>query len=119
VRIFATAGLALVLSVTTAGGASRSGLHGVVLIDPAYPVCKVGVPCTRTAKHVWLVFSRRGHTTRTRTGDDGRYRITLSPGTYAVASPNHLAGRGLTPGRVTVRTGVYRRVPFRLDVGIR
>jgi len=65
------------------------------------------------------VFLRRGRTARTRTGDDGRYRITLPAGTYTVTSPSHLAGRGLTPGRVTVRTGVYRRVAFRLDVGIR
>ena len=119
VRIFTAIALALVLSVAVASGASHSGLHGVVLIDPAYPVCKVGVPCTRPAKNVWLVFLRSGHTARTRTGDDGRYRITLPAGTYAVTSPNHAAGRGLTPARVSVRTGVYRRIAFRLDVGIR
>jgi len=119
VRIFAATALALVLSVAVASGASRSGLHGVVLIDPAYPVCKVGVPCTRPAKNVWLVFLRHGHTARTRTGDDGRYRITLPAGTYTVSSPNHVVGRRLTPRRVTVRAGVYRRVAFRLDVGIR
>ena len=118
-RIFIAIALGLVLSVAVASGASRSGLHGVVLIDPAYPVCKVGVPCTRPAKNVWLVFLRHGHTARIRTGDDGRYRITLPAGTYTVASPNHLAGRGLTPWRVAVRAGVYRRVAFRLDVGIR
>ncbi len=117
-RIFTAIALALVLSVAVASGASRSGLHGVVLIDPAYPVCKVGVPCTRPAKNVWLVFLRHGHTARIRTGDDGRYRITLPAGTYTVTS-HHLAGPGLTPGRVTVRIGVYRRVAFRFDVGIR
>ena len=116
-RIFTAIALVAVLPVAT--GASRGGLHGVVLIDPAYPVCKVGVPCTRPAKNVWLVFLRHGHTARTRTGDDGRYRIMLPAGTYTVTSANHLAGRGLTPGRVTVRTSVYRRVSFRLDVGIR
>ena len=118
-RIFAATALALVLSVAMVSGAASSGLHGVVLIDPAYPVCKMGVPCTRPAKHVWLVFSRHGRTARTRTGDDGRYRITLVSGTYAVTSPTHLGGPGLTPGRVTVRSGVYRRVVFKLDVGIR
>ena len=118
-RIVTSTALALVLSVAVASGASRSGLHGVVLIDPAYPVCKVGLPCTRPAKNVWLVFLRHGHTARTRTGDDGRYRIALPAGAYTVTSPNHLAGRGLTPGRVMVRTSVYRRVSFRLDVGIR
>jgi hypothetical protein len=119
VRIFTAIALALVFSVAVASGASRSGLYGVVLIDPAYPVCKVGVPCTRPAKNVWLVFLRHGHAARARTGDDGRYRVTLPAGTYTVTSPTHLAGRGLTPGRVTVRTGNYRRVAFRLDVGIR
>jgi hypothetical protein len=97
-KIFAATALALALSATAASGASPSGLRGVVLVDPAYPVCKIGQPCTAPAKHVWLVFSRRGRAVaRTRTASDGSYRIALAPGTFAVSSPDHTLGRGLRP----------------------
>ncbi len=117
--LLAVTTLALVLPVA-APSAVRSGLRGVVLIDPAYPVCGVGTPCTKPAGQVWLVFSRRGKAVaRTRTGADGSYRITLAPGTYDVTSPGHTAGKGLEPQRVAVRLGSYRRVAFKLDIGIR
>jgi hypothetical protein len=119
-RFLATAVLALAVTATGVSGNARSGLKGVVLIDPAFPVCKVGEPCTKPAKYVTLVFSRQGRTVvRTKTGADGSYRITLKPGVYAVTSPNRRAGSGLTPRRAAVRTGLYRRVVFRLDIGIR
>ena len=119
-RVLAATALALVLSIAAASGASRSGLRGVVLIDPAYPACEVGVPCTRPAGHVWLVFSRRGRAVaRTRTAENGSYRITLAPGSYGASSPKHPAGKGLTPRLVAVRSGTYRRVVFELDIGIR
>lgn len=118
-KALATTVLALSLSAVAAGGTSQSGLRGVVLIDPAYPVCPDNKPCTKPAKHVWLVFSRSGRTVaRTRTGADGSYRIKLRPGTYRVTSPSQIRGRALTPPRVAVLAGRYRRVVFRLDVGI-
>jgi hypothetical protein len=120
VKIVAATALALALSATAASAGSRNGLRGVVLIDPAYPICRVGQPCTAPARHVWLVFSRRGEAlARTRTANDGSYRIALAPGTFAVSSPHHTLGRGLRPRSVVVRLGRYRRVNFRLDVGIR
>jgi len=120
VKIVAATALALALSATAASAGSRSGLRGVVLIDPAYPVCRVGQPCTAPGRHIWLVFSRRGQAVaRTRTASDGSYRIALAPGTFAVSSPHHTPGRGLRPRSVVVRLGRYRRVNFRLDVGIR
>jgi hypothetical protein len=119
-KIFAATALALALSATPASGASPTGLRGVVLVDPAYPVCQIGQPCTAPAKHVWLVFSRRGRAVaRTRTASDGSYRIALAPGAFAVSSPHHTLSRGLQPRRVVVRLRGYRRVDFRLDIGIR
>jgi hypothetical protein len=121
-RILVTTTIALVLAGTAAGAATKSGLRGVVLIDPAYPVCRDDIPCTKPAKHVWLFFSRNGHrVARTQTNENGLYRVTLAPGTYAVTSPTHTIGKGngVTPQRVIVRRGLYRRVEFRLDIGIR
>jgi hypothetical protein len=119
VKFLATAVLALVLPAVAASGTSQSGLRGVVLIDPAYPVCRVGVPCTKPAARVWLRFSRSGRTVaRTRTRGDGSYRITLKPGTYRVTSPKQVRRGGLEPRLVAVLAERYRRVVFRLDIGI-
>jgi hypothetical protein len=118
-KFLATAVVALVLPAVAASGSSQSGLRGVVLIDPAYPMCRVGVPCTKPAARVWLVFSRNGRTVaRTRTKRDGSYRIRLKPGIYGVTSPKQIGPGGLKPQRVAVFAGIYRRVVLRLDIGI-
>lgn len=98
-------------------GGSGSGLRGTVLLDPAYPTCPVGTPCTRPAPDALLRFWRHGRVVaHTRTDNSGRYRIALRPRTYRVTAAN---GAVLKPARVTVTTGRYRRVTFRLDIGIR
>ena len=118
-KFLATAVLTVALTVSAASGAARSGLKGVVLIDPAYPVCRVGQPCTKPARYVTITFSRQGRVVAsTRTGADGSYRITLKPATYVVAAPKQRVGSGLLPRRVAVRSGLYRRVVFKLDIGI-
>jgi hypothetical protein len=118
-KFLVTALVALALMASAAGAAVRSGLKGLVLIEPAFPVCRVGQPCTKPARYVTITFSRRGRVVAsTRTGSDGSYRITLKPGTYVVAAPKQRAGSGLLPRRVAVRSGLYRRVVFKLDIGI-
>ena len=114
-----TALVVVVLAFTagSAGAASRSGLRGTVLLDPGYPVCKVGTSCTRPAAHVRLKFWRSGRmVAQTRTDGRGKFRIALRPRTYDVTW-----GKGgvLTPARVTVATDSYRRVTFKVDSGIR
>jgi hypothetical protein len=97
-----------------------SGLYGRVVIDPAQPVCRVGVPCTAPAKNTWLTFSARGRSVvRARTDARGRYRVALRPGSYAVSAGSRAIGRGVEPTRAVVRTGRYRRADFTLDIGIR
>jgi hypothetical protein len=122
--LVATALLALALPAAAVSATSPSGLRGVVLIDPAYPVCKAGQPCTRPAENVRLDFSRNGQVVaRTRTGDEGVYQVRLAPGTYSVTapspSPKKVGRRTLFPRRAAVLSGSYRRVVFRLDIGIR
>jgi hypothetical protein len=115
-----TTALALALSVAAASAGTPGGLRGKVLIEPGFPVCRAGEPCTRPASHVWLVFSRGGRPVkRTRTGDDGSYRVTLAAGAYGVSSPGPGLMRELEPDRVVVPRGLFRRVVFKLDIGIR
>jgi hypothetical protein len=109
--------IALSFLVAAGGTGSASGLRGTVLLDPGYPVCTVGTPCTRPAAHALLRFWRNGRVVaHTRTDSKGKYRIALRRGGYTVTS---ITGAELRPVRVSVATNRYRRVTFRLDTGIR
>lgn len=109
--------VALFFLLGAGSSGSGSGLRGTVLLDPASPTCQVGTPCTRPAPAALLRFWRHGRVVaHTRTDSRGRYRIALRPGTYRVSSTT---GAVLKPTRVTVATTRYRRLTFKLDIGIR
>lgn len=99
-----------------------SGLQGLVTKGPTTPVCRVGRPCTAPAQ-VTLLFRRSlpgARTYRTRSGVDGRYRILLPPGYYAVTTVEKIGiGRNIRPGRVHVRAAHVDRLDFAIDTGIR
>jgi len=85
-------------------------------------VCHVGVPCSKPAPGVVLVFSRAGLVVaRIRSGERGRYSVHLRTGTYDVrlADSNTTVGSGLAPRRVTIPIAEQARVDFRIDTGIR
>ena len=111
----------LVLGCGSAGGGTASGgLKGRVMRGPTMPVCRVGVPCDAPAAGYVLVFSRSGTVVaRTRTGTDGRYTIALRPGRYAVRTNRTGFERAVRPAAITVPTGRFARVTFRIDTGIR
>ena len=125
VRVALTAAVSVAVAVaalgaTTHAATTASGLRGLVLRGPITPVCRVGESCEAPAAHVTLVFSHAGRVVaRTRTGADGRYRVTLAPGRYAVRTTRTGFERTVSPARVTVPTGRYARVTFRIDTGIR
>ena len=93
----------------------------MVTRGPITPVCAAEVPCDGPAKNVTLVFSRNGRVVRrTRTNEQGRYRIALAPGLYAVRlTPKQRIGRGLEPVRARVVRARFRRFDFSIDTGIR
>ncbi len=97
-------------------GLHGSGLHGTVTKGPTTPVCVAGTPCTAPAKGVTVVFIRARIAHRVTTDSQGRYRITLAPGTYSVSSA---MGRRFTPTTATVRAGHYGLRNFSIDTGIR
>jgi len=116
-----TAGAALALALLpAAGGATGSGLLGVVTAGPIKPVCQVGVPCDAPIQ-VTLVFSRNGTVVaRTQATARGRYRIALAPGYYGVRSLRKIGmSRIPRPHAVHVRTGHWDRIDLRFDTGIR
>ena len=96
-----------------------SGLHGVVTKGPTMPVCRVGEPCSAPAQ-VTLLFRRAGHTYRTRSTADGRYRITLVPGYYTVSTLEQIGiTRNIRPHAVHVRSAHVDHLDFSIDTGIR
>jgi len=108
------------MSVLIALTLLAGGLHGVVTRGPTTPVCRVGVPCDEPAVGAVLVFARAGHATvRVRVGAGGRYSVRLAPGTYTVGEKPAPKIGGLRPRLARVVRGVFRRVDFFIDTGIR
>lgn len=118
-KIVAAAAVVLAVAASASGAVSRTGLRGKLLIEPAFPVCHVNEPCTKPAGNTRLVFMRGGLARTTRTAEDGTYRITLAPGSYTVSAPGPGRVRRLSPARVVVPREGYRRLIFKLDIGIR
>ena len=95
-------------------------LHGVVMRGPITPVCMVGKPCDAPAAHLRLEFVRNGRSFATTTDANGRFRIRLPVGTYAVMTlPVPTVGRGVEPRSVRVVAHRDTRVDFHVDTGIR
>jgi hypothetical protein len=120
-RMFLTV-LAVLAAVGSAGASTNpSGLWGEVRRGPITPVCVAEQPCDAPAKSVTLVFMRGGHVVRrATTNDQGRYRVRLAAGTYAVRlSDKPGIGRSLEPVQAHVRDARFVRVDFSIDTGIR
>jgi hypothetical protein len=115
--------LVVLAAAVACGSATGSGLHtglyGHVTRGPLTPVCTDAAPCDGPARDMLLVFSHNGAVVaRTRTRDDGSYRVALTPGRYTVrAGPATFSG-AQPSGASVPRTG-FRRVDFFVDTGIR
>jgi hypothetical protein len=109
--------LAVLAFAPQSAAVTGSGLRGTVYRGPTTPVCRIGVPCSEPAAGVRLTFVR-GDVRKTATTDaDGRYRIALPTGTYAVRIAN--AKFGYSPQRAYVPTGRWAIRNFQIDTGIR
>jgi hypothetical protein len=111
--------VALTAIPTSIASRSSSGLEGKVLRGPISPVCLVTRPC-QAATSVLLAFSRQGTVVaEVRSAPTGEYRISLAPGVYSVAPAHRVPLWRLYPQTVRVTAGIYRRVNFLIDTGIR
>ncbi len=100
-----------------------SGLDGLVLVGPTCPVVRIGQDCPdRPLATTLVVQDRDGRRDlfTIRSGDDGRFRVALSPGEYRLvpASSGLPYPRG-GPQQVTVEPGRYTPVTVLYDSGIR
>ena len=90
-------------------------LWGSVTIGPLTPVCRVDTPCDGPAKQAKVTFSHGARSVVARTDNAGRYRVTLTTGTWTVRAS---IGMRIAPARLVVRAGTHR-VNFMIDTGIR
>ncbi len=106
---------ALVLAASA--GATVGGLRGVVTRGPISPVCVVGEPCSAPAKGVLVTFARGSVTRSVTTDSRGRYRVSLSAGTWTIRIAR--ARFGYQPRSVRVPTGAFAVRNIQIDTGIR
>ena len=106
------------VAVPAMAATTSTGLRGLVTRGPITPVCRIDTPCSAPAKHTTVVFTRNGVSKSAVTGDNGRYSILLSAGTYAVRIPTG-ARFGFTPRKVYVPAGRISTRNFSIDTGIR
>ena len=99
----------------------ESGIEGRTMVDGGCPVEYEASPCPAKPISAEITASAGGRVIARVTSDaDGRFRISLPPGSYVVHAIN-LSG-GLyprsAPVNVTVRSGRYTAVAVSFDSGI-
>jgi hypothetical protein len=128
-RTFAFALLILVALGVACGGATTgqppggtSGIQGTVLLGPLCPVQRVGSPCPDEPIAADIsVTDPSGKLAATgRSGPDGGYRISLSPGTYVVTAKRSGSNfQAAKPVTVRVAAGAFTPLDIEVDSGIR
>jgi hypothetical protein len=119
----ATAGALVLASCAGAPPAAGSGIEGRVTIGPTCPVVRADSPCPDRpyAAEIRVVAASGEEVARVRSGEDGRFRVDLRPGTYTLV-PEGSSAKGpphAEPETVTVSQGRYTQVSIAYDSGIR
>ncbi len=110
--------------------AGASGVEGIVLVGPTCPVERVDSPCAdRPAAVALAAYAGTAGAAQVvgtvTSGADGRFRLSLPPGTYTLQRAPCDPRTGncnfprIIPQPVTVRAGAYAAVVVHGDTGIR
>jgi hypothetical protein len=106
-------------------GGAASGIQGVAMAGPIFPVERPGVPNERPLPDAIITVQPEGggaEIARQRTDKDGKFQIILPPGTYLLVplapDPNARLPRGERQ-TVKVASGKFTEVVVRYDTGIR
>jgi hypothetical protein len=100
-----------------------TGVEGVITVSPIRPgPIKAGsdVPTAAPLPNaVFTVRKEKGMVTSFTTDNQGRFRVSLKPGHYAVALAEHRFPRPCGPFEVDVVSGKMTKVEWRCDTGMR
>jgi hypothetical protein len=123
-RLIAPLALGLILAACgTPAAQAGTGIQGIVQVGPTCPVERLNSPCPPRPLAATIVVrdGNGAEVTRFHSGADGRFKVNLAPGSYALL--------GLTvgssflprpiPTSVTVTPGTYASVTVQYDSGIR
>jgi hypothetical protein len=103
------------------GPEAPQGIDGLVLLGPQCPVQTLDDPCADEPYAAWINVRDAGGglVGRVQSGDDGRFRVGLRPGSYVLdpesGSPFPIA----SAQDVRVEPGSYADVLVSFDTGIR
>jgi len=103
-------------------GATDSGIRGRAVAGPTCPVERADSPCPdRPLVATIVVTDPSGKQVKqARSGADGRFEITLEPGTYRVEGDSSTSMQRSTPPiTVTVHRWQFTTVTIQFDTGIR
>jgi hypothetical protein len=93
---------------------------GHVTLGPIMPVCREGVPCDGVYKGANVeVRARSGTVARTKTDDNGDFRIDVAAGAYTVAIAVDAMLPSCAKADVVVTKGQTATVAIGCDTGIR
>ncbi len=101
----------------------NTGIQGIAEAGPQCPVVVRGQPCPPRpiAATVAVQDPTGAEVTRFTSGSDGRFQVSLPPGTYTLVEVPRSQGAfpTLKPVTVTVVAGQYTSVMLEFDTGIR
>ena len=99
----------------------ENGIEGMVVIGPNCPVEQIGTECPDQPYQAMVrVMDENGREVTSFTSDsDGRFRVTLEPGTYTLQPENGNPFPQADSQTVTVEAGQFTQVTIQFDSGIR
>jgi hypothetical protein len=102
-------------------GDGPSGIRGQVLAGPQCPVEMAGSPCPDLPWEgtVVAIEADSGDRFTASTDADGRFELSLAPGTYEVTIDSASTPPTAEPQNVTVEEGSFAEIDLFVDTGIR
>src|SRR6266853_6824359 len=112
----------LAVPAPASAGESGTGIEGVITVGPVHGgPTRIGVPDSRALANTTFIAQKQNGTATSFTADDqGRFRVSLEPGHYAVSLKEKKGGIGrYGPFEVDVVAGQMAKVAWRCDTGMR
>lgn len=103
------------------GPNAAQGIEGTVLLGPQCPVQTADEPCPDRPYEAWINVRTQGggFVTRIKSGEDGRFRVGLRPGSYVLNPESGDPFPFASDLDVDVRKGAFTVVTVSFDTGIR
>jgi len=103
------------------GPNAAQGIEGIVFLGPQCPVQTSEDPCPDLPFQAWINVRRQpgGFVTRIQSGENGRFRVGLRPGSYVLDPESGDPFPVASDLDVEVRKGVFTEVTVSFDTGIR